>query len=90
MGRYVREVGPLIVVVAWLAVDIVKRRSPIRPSAGVDHAQGVTYTRNELFAKVWSTPMLQLAKEIGVSDVGPDVNPITQAITNQRVPVRTP
>jgi len=29
----------------------------------------VTYTRNELFAKVWSTPMLQLAKEIGVSDV---------------------
>jgi len=29
----------------------------------------VTYTRSDLFAKVWSTPMLQLAKEIGVSDV---------------------
>ena len=29
----------------------------------------VSYKRSDLFAKVWSTPMLQLAKEIGVSDV---------------------
>ncbi len=31
--------------------------------------KAVTYTRADLFDKVWTTPLLRLAKEIGVSDV---------------------
>jgi hypothetical protein len=30
----------------------------------------ITFTTLELFEKVWETPVLKLAQEIGVSDVG--------------------
>lgn len=31
--------------------------------------KNVTYSVHELFDRAWSTPVLQLAREIGVSDV---------------------
>lgn len=31
--------------------------------------KAISFTREEMFERVWSTPLLQLAKEIGVSDV---------------------
>ena len=30
----------------------------------------IKISRRELYKKVWSTPMLKLAKEFGISDVG--------------------
>jgi hypothetical protein len=34
------------------------------------HSQDIEMSREDLYQKVWSTPMLQLAKEYGLSDVG--------------------
>jgi hypothetical protein len=34
------------------------------------HSQDIKMSREDLYQKVWSTPMLQLAKEYGLSDVG--------------------
>jgi hypothetical protein len=32
--------------------------------------QGTEVSRQELYAEVWSTPMIKLAKKYGLSDVG--------------------
>lgn len=44
----------------------------------------VEFTREELFAKVWATPVLRLAKEIGVSDVA-----LSKACRRAAIPLPT-
>jgi hypothetical protein len=41
----------------------------LRPMPKASRELGSRYNREELFAKVWATPMQELAKEYGVSDV---------------------
>lgn len=41
----------------------------MNPSSALPSASSLTLTREELYARVWSQPMLRLAAEFGVSDV---------------------
>ena len=45
-------------------------RSPRRASAGRSASGAATLSRGELYAEVWSVPMLRLGSKYGLSDVG--------------------
>ncbi len=34
-----------------------------------DQSDDITFTRNELYEKIWNTPTIKLAKDFGLSDV---------------------
>jgi hypothetical protein len=44
--------------------------APASPPAQPEKPKRVTYTREQLYEAVWSTPVTKLAAELGISDVG--------------------
>ncbi len=42
----------------------------INLTSSVENVQSRRITRSELYAKIWSEPMVKIAKEFGISDRG--------------------